>query len=83
MSPDSLGFFPLTIFIVIENSIVLNEQSRNPQAGFTLVDWRQKISGEAFLVQSVRRVNSQARKDTMLSLICNFPRFLFPERELI
>ena len=25
MSPDSLGFFPLTIFIVIENSIVLNE----------------------------------------------------------
>ena len=56
MSPDSLGFFPLTIFIVIENSIVLNEQSRNPQAGFTLVDWRQKISGEAFLVKSVRHI---------------------------
>ena len=49
MSLDSLGFFPLTIFIVIENSIVLNEQSRNPQAGFTLVDWRQKNIRGSFL----------------------------------
>ena len=38
-----------------------------------MVDLRQQISGEAFLVKSVRQLNSQAR-----SLSCNF--LVFTER---
>ena len=55
MSPDSLGFLPLTIFIVvIENSIVLNEVTKS--AGRVYFGWlEQKKSGEAFLVKSVRQ----------------------------